>query len=102
MGIVLRDDVGYAGRLGGSQQVIRPLGARRMVVAAQRSGCLKSGSPACTTQSAVIWCTIESGRAAATVSPTDAASGPSITTASAPSCCSCPTLAGLVVVAVTW
>ena len=51
---------------------------------------------------AVIWCTITSGRAAATASPTDTASSPSITTASAPSCCSKPSLPALVVVAVTW
>ena len=51
---------------------------------------------------AVIWCTIVSGWAAATASPTDAASSPSITTPSAPSCASRSSLAALVVVAVTW
>jgi hypothetical protein len=63
---------------------------------------LKSGWPACATESAVIWCTIASGRAAATASPTETASSPSITTPSAPSCSSKPSLAALVVVAVTW
>jgi hypothetical protein len=51
---------------------------------------------------AVIWCTIVSGRAPATASPTDTASSPSITTASAPSRSSRPRFAALVVVAVTW
>ncbi len=73
-----------------------------MVVAKKRSGCFKSGFPACAAESAVIWCTIASGLAAATASPTDTASSPSITTASAPSCASKPSLAGLVAVAVTW
>src|SRR3954471_16250574 len=51
---------------------------------------------------AVIWCTTVSGRAAATASRTDGASSPFITTPSAPSCASRSSLAGLVVVAVTW
>ena len=72
-----------------------------MVVANQRSRCFKSGFPACAAEIAVIWCTIASGRAAATASPTDTASSPSITTPSAPSCSSTPSLAALVVVAVT-
>jgi hypothetical protein len=50
---------------------------------------------------AVIWCTITSGRAFATAASTDAESSPYITTASAPSCSRTPSLAGLVVVAVT-
>ncbi len=50
----------------------------------------------------VIWCTITSGPAAATASPTDTASRPSITTALAPNWSSKPNLAALVVVAVTW
>ena len=74
----------------------------RLVAAKNRSGCFKSGLPACATESPVIWCTIASGRALATASPTDTASSPSITTPSAPSCSSKPSLAGLVVVAVTW
>src|SRR5699024_7426383 len=56
-----------------------------------------SGGP----EIAVIWCTITSGRACATASPTDAASSPSITTARAPSPSSRLTLASLVEVAVT-
>jgi hypothetical protein len=48
--------------------------------------CLKSALLAI----AVISCTITSGRAVATAAPTDAASSPSITTASAPSCPSKP------------
>ena len=64
--------------------------------------CFMSGLPACATEIAVIWCTIASGRAVATASPTDTASSPSITTPSAPSCSSKPSLPGLVVVAVTW
>ena len=64
--------------------------------------CFMSGLPACAGEIAVIWCTIASGRAAATASPTDTASSPSITTPSAPSCSSDPNLPGLVVVAVTW
>ena len=71
----------------------------RLVVANQRSKCFISGFLPPT---AVISCTIASGRALATASPTDAASNPSITTAWAPSCSSKPSLAGLVVVAVTW
>jgi hypothetical protein len=63
--------------------------------------CFMSGLPACAMEIAVIWCTIASGRAPATASPTDAASSPSITTGSAPSCSSRPSLAALVVVAVT-
>ena len=51
---------------------------------------------------AVIWCTITSGRAAATALRTDTASSRSITTPSAPSSASKPNLAALVVVAVTW
>ena len=43
-----------------------------------------------------------SGRAAATASPTEAASRPSITTPTAPSCFSKPSFAAFVVVAVTW
>jgi hypothetical protein len=74
-----------------------------MVVAKKRSGCFKSGFPACAAESAVIWCTIASGLAAATASPTDTASSPSITTTpSAPSCSSKPSRAGPVAVAVTW
>ena len=73
----------------------------RLVVAASRSGCLKLGLPLCATESAVISCTMASGRATATASPTDAASSPSITTPSAPSCSSSPNLPALVVVAVT-
>jgi hypothetical protein len=74
----------------------------RLVMAPNRSGCLKSGLPACAKESAVIWCTIASGRAAATAAPTDAASSPSITTPSGPNCFSKPSFAALVVVAVTW
>ena len=73
-----------------------------MVVAKKRSGCFNSGFPACAAESAVIWCTIASGLAAATASPTDTASSPSITTPSAPSCSSKLSLAGPVAVAVTW
>jgi len=51
---------------------------------------------------AVIWCTTVSGFAAATASPTEASSSPSITTASAPSFSSTTSLPGLDVVAVTW
>ena len=69
----------------------------RLVVANHRSMCLKSGLPAIE----VIWCTIVSGFAAATASPTDAASSPSITTASAPIFSSETSLPGLDVVAVT-
>src|SRR5690606_31531228 len=46
----------------------------------------------------VIWWTITSGRAAATASPTDAASRPSMTTPVAPSWSTWPSLAGLRVV----
>src|SRR6266508_731547 len=74
----------------------------RLVVAKKRSGFLRLGLPACASERPVIWCTIASGRAAATASPTDAAPSPSITTPLAPSCCSKPSLAALVVVAVTW
>ena len=73
-----------------------------MVVAKKRSGCFKSGFPACAAEIAVIWCTIASGLAAATAAPTDTASSPSITTPSAPSRSSKPSLARPVVVAVTW
>jgi hypothetical protein len=73
-----------------------------MVVAKKRSGCFKSGFPACAAERAVIWCTIASGRAAATASPTDTASRPSITAPSAPSRASKPSLPGRVAVAVTW
>ena len=79
-----------------------PSARNRMVLAPNRSGCLKLGLPACVKASAVIWCTIASGRARATASPTDAASNPSITTPSAPSSFTRPSLAALVVVAVTW
>lgn len=72
------------------------------MVAKKRSGFLMLGLPACATDRPVIWITIVSGRAAATASPTDTASSPSITTPSAPSCSSSPNLPGLVVVAVTW
>ncbi len=57
--------------------------------------------PAWPTAIAVIWCTITSGRALATASPTDTASNPSITTPSAPSSESNPSLAAVVVDAVT-
>jgi hypothetical protein len=60
------------------------------------------GLPACASERPVIWFTIASGRAAATASPTDAASSPSITMPSAPSCSSSSNLPALVVVAVTW
>jgi hypothetical protein len=72
-----------------------------MVAAKKRSACFRSGFPACAAESAVIWCTITSGLAVATASPTDTASSPSITTASAPSCASKLSLAGPVAVAVT-
>jgi hypothetical protein len=74
----------------------------RTVVAKNRSGFLRSGLPACAADSAVIWCTITSGAAPATASPTDIASNPSMTTPSAPSRANRPSLAALVVVAVTW
>lgn len=70
----------------------------RLVVANHRSMCFMSALP----PMAVIWCVIASGRAAATASPTDAASSPSISTASAPSCSSSASLPGVVAVAVTW
>jgi len=73
-----------------------------MVMAKKRSGCFKSGFPACAAESAVIWCTIASGLAAATAAPTDTASSPSITTPSAASRSSKPSLAAPVAVAVTW
>jgi hypothetical protein len=73
-----------------------------IVGTAHRSKCLKSGRPACFTEIPVIWCTIVSGRAVATASPTDAASSPSMTTGCAPNCSSIRTLAAFVVVAVTW
>ena len=61
-----------------------------------------SGLPVWPTAIAVIWCRIASGWALATAALTDASSRPSITTASAPNCSAKPTLAELVVVAVTW
>jgi hypothetical protein len=73
----------------------------RLVVAKKRSAFLRLALPACATDRPVIWCTIVSGRAAATASRRGAASSPSITTPSAPSCASSPSLPGLVVVAVT-
>ncbi len=73
-----------------------------MVVPKKRSGCFKSGFPACAAESAVIWCTTASGLAAATAAPTDTASSPSITTPSAPSSASKLSLAEPVAVAVTW
>ncbi len=60
--------------------------------------CLMSGVPAM----AVIWWTITSGLAAATASATDAASSPSITTASAPSPANDSSLSATLLVAVTW
>jgi hypothetical protein len=59
--------------------------------------CLMSGLP----DSAVIWCTIASGREVVTASITESACRPSITMASAPACRRVPSLAGLVVVAIT-
>ena len=60
-----------------------------------------AGLPACVIEIAVIWCTITSGQSAPTASPTDTASSPS-TTAPAPISATRPSLAALVVVAVTW
>ncbi len=72
------------------------------MVAKKRAARRRFGFPACATESPVIWFTITSGLAAATVSPTDTASRPSITTPSAPSCSSSASLGAPVVVAVTW
>jgi len=72
-----------------------------LVIANQRSGCLRSIFPACAEEIAVSWWTMTSGLAAATASPTEAASSPSITTPSAPIRSSRPSLASLVVVPVT-
>jgi hypothetical protein len=74
----------------------------RLVMAKKRSAFLGLSLPACATERAVISFTITSGRAAATASPTNIASSPSITMPSAPSCSSSPNLAALVVVALTW
>jgi hypothetical protein len=73
-----------------------------LVAAKKRSGFRRLGLPACASERPVIWFTIVSGSAAATASPTDAASNPSITTPSAPSSSSRSSLPTLVVVAVTW
>ena len=101
-GVALRHEVWYAGRLGRGQQVIGPLDPKPLVAANHRSKCFISGLPARATEMAVIWWTMVSGWAAATASPTDAASRPSITMASAPCCSSLASLSRLVVVAVTW
>jgi hypothetical protein len=73
----------------------------RTVGANQRSKCRMSGFPACVAAMAVISFTITSGAAVATASPTETASRPSITTPRAPISATRPSLASLVVVAVT-
>src|SRR6478736_3430726 len=74
---------------------------RRLVIAKNRSARLRSGLPECASDRAVIWFTIVSGRAAATASPTAAASSPSMTMPSAPRSANSRSLSALVVVAVT-
>jgi hypothetical protein len=62
----------------------------RLVVAKKRSGFLMLGLPACASERPVIWFTIALGRAAATTSPTDTASSPSIAAPSAPTVAASP------------
>lgn len=82
---------------------VGPLSVLAVCVRPVGGGCLAFERPgACATEIAVIWCTITSGLAPATASPTDIASSPSITTGSAPSFARRPDLAAFVVVAVTW
>jgi hypothetical protein len=69
-----------------------------LVAAPAWSGLRRLRTPA----SAVIWCTITSGRAARTAAVTASRSSPSTTTGSAPAWRTCATLPGVLVVAVTW
>ena len=80
----------------------RPSLRRRLVTAKNRPALLRGlGLPVYRADKPVIWLTTVSGAAAATASPTDIASRPSMTTASAPMRRSVSSLAGSVVVAVT-
>jgi len=100
-GEALRHEMGYAGRLGGGQQVVRPFAAQPSGAGEKAVGVLHIGLAGVRRGKSghLVHDHIRLGRGHA--SPTEIASSPSITTASAPSCSTMPNLAALVV-AVTW
>jgi hypothetical protein len=102
-GGALRDEVGYAGRLGCGQQVIRSLGAQPVGDGEEAVGLPQVGLAGVRLGKArhLIHDRVWPGRSHR-LAPTETASSPSITTPSAPSRAREPSLAALVVVAVTW